>query len=1052
MNLNITNFSDYQSALTLDGTVENDINLMSKVGIKLIGGHYQAESAGGLLEVSEALKTELYPDTTGFFSAGLPGFHLRSAGTLNTGTISLEGTNQLRIISERVSGNSNLVDVAYWANVALLSPNNKYRIGIGANAKYKDVTSQSNDMPFIGSGAFDDSATEYIGLGNKPTGNKAPTLSTFNYASKDFVLIGDPNSYNPSTDLSTIVEKSIDIAGQIRMRYGASSAGQVLITTDSIGTAVWSPATSLGGWSNDDNCDTKIIISTNNERFASFVPDTGIQYTRVDIPSLTKNGETDMYFGAYSMTTGDETLQQGHIINKRYQDPQKNGVLAISTGLLNNCPTDITGREMQGTSTVTPRLQVGAYGEIVIGNLARTNASGLSELGVINDVAEDGGLNFLKTGLLIDTFKVYKSRTTTQTSSIPIYHKFSRANIHLINNNVQDDPIAAGDYINPLIKFTPNDTQINGSLMDGDEWGFNSTTAFEVLRTYGGENGGPGNIRFLGVGKSTKQDNPTDAAIGGADPTNDSTGRGEEREVGAHVMMISDVKAKNKYNEVGKAYDYYEINDLGIEVDSLSASFFNAGDPTNSSGKFDKRYIYQQFQFSPWGTAQSGWNGLNGQYNRFQSSRSSSLNLSNIPIGYELDDNVRLFNGNTGSGPLEIPGNFNRPNHLNAWISPSAGVRFSPMNLSTPATEKQTGLAWMDFNIDMGLILESENDSSSSFSYGYYGIVRGLGSSNDKLPTAPNYEAAKKDSTYKSLKVKHIKIQLNSDDLGITSFLDNLDYTTRRDPLTGTNFIYEGNADSYQDITNNSEQLTKGVFYTDWYVGQVKAMNNLTGKGLGATATFDTSGATGYEALRDTETSSALPWTQWCDNSGNIFPFKNDPSNPISSLPSLSDMDFATLGTNVKWLAHSESSFANSNKNTTFMWRIYTQYSENSFGTPVGCVLEIYCAPPAHREETQDGLAILGSVVPWQTILEYNASLQNQDATAYGKEQSRGGFYPNIPQMLSNYNGSGPNNKLNLEALLTNVMRTPEFYSSHGFSLSGQAMIKWNRAKNQWDN
>ena len=1049
MNLNITNFSDYPQAITLDSSVTNDINLMSKIGVKLLGGHYQPTEANGLLEVSESLETPLYPDQSGFFPSGGPGFHLRSTGNLNTGTISLKGTNQLRIISERISSNGNLVDVAYWANVTSLSPNNKYRIGIGANAKYRDIDDQISDMPFIGSGAFDGSAVEYIGLGNKPTGNKAPTLSTFNYSTKDFVLIGNPNNYNPSNSIGALVDKSIDIEGQIRMRYGASSPGQVLITSDSIGTAEWSPATSLGGWSNDSNCTTKIIISTNNQRFASFIPGTNINYTRVDIPSLSEIGETDMYFGAYSMTDGMEIEQQGHIINKRYQDPHNNGVLSISTGLLKNCPTGITSRQMQPASTVTPRLQIGAYGEIVIGNLAKTDDSNLSELGVINNVAGAGGINALATGLLIDTFKIYKSRTTTQTGSIPAYHKFSRANIHLINNNVGDDPVESGDLINPLIKFTPNDTTPNGNLLSGDEWGFDSTTSFEVLRTYGTDNAGPGNIRFLGVGKSTKTNNPDNAGIGNAAPSDETTGRGQERQVGSHVMMISDVTAKNKYNEVGKAYDYYEVNDLGINIDSISASFFNY-----AASKGTRRFVYNKFDLNPWGTAASGWNNLNGQYGRFQGGRSSVLTDSFMPENYQIDDSVNTFNGNQGSGPWEIPGTNNKAKFLNAWISPSAGVRFSPMNLSTPSTDAQTGLAWIDFNIDMGLIMEASNSSLSDYLYGYYGVVRSLGGNIDTPydPVDIVYQGDKMRALSKSFKVKHIKIQLNSNELGITSFLDNLDYSTRRDPLTGTNFIYENDPDSYQDIRNNSEQISKGIFYTDWYVGQVKAMNNLTGKGLSTNNPFDESGQTLPEGGRDTETSGALPWSQLTDNNGVLFPFKDDPSNPIAGL--VPNMNFNTLGTDVKWKGHESSSFANSNKNATFMWRIYTQYSPNSFSNPFGCVLELYIVPSTSNKSlnNQTGGFFIADQ-SWETIAEYNDSPQGHATSfKYGYEQSQGGFYPNVPLMLSQYNQTamGGGGELNLEALLTHAMRTPEFYASHGFSLSGQSIVKWNKAKNQW--
>jgi len=1053
MNLNISNFSDYASAVIFDPSINNDINLMGRTGVKLIGGHYQPQNAGGLLEVSSGLKTELYPDTSGIFPAGGPGFHLRSKGNLNTGTISLSDTNQLRIISERVSANTNLVDVAYWADVTLLSPNNKYRIGIGANAKYKNVTSQNNDMPFIGSGAFDDSATEYIGLGNKPTGNKAPTLSTFNYDSKDFVLIGDPNSYDPSTDLSTIIEKSIDIEGQIRMRHSSGSTGQVLLTVDNIGTAEWSSSTSLGGWQPDTGCVYKIVITERNSRFASFIPGAASNYTRVDIPSTNNSTsvQSDLYFADNSYDGEDDRDQQGHLINKSYIDATQNGIFSISTGLLTNCPDGIAERETQGNSTVIPRLQFGAYGEIAIGNLtanARFSSSGWKN-GIINDVAQIDSSTTLKKGLLTDALKIYKSRSTFETVDTNL--RYNRANIHLINTNIDGDVGRYGDFINPKIKFTPND--INASdddLLTGDNDGFDSTTSFEVLRYYNGDSAGPGNIRFSGVGKSTKIANPSDASIANANPSTVTTGRGEDIGVGAHVMMISDTDSKNKYDEQGKASDYYEIVDTDLYVETLSATYLSQG--TKGATGASAQYQYKQYEFAKWGTAASGWDtfGATG-YAKFQGSRTIAENiddLPDVPIDVNLLDTTNIW-AVTGPDTIEtLPDSgstsgYWNPDHLNAWISPTTGVRFSPINLSVPEGSNQTGLSWVDFNIDMGLIFETNSNNTvptaSVWNNTYPGIGYGLFSNNafNKSPALAS-----------TFKVKHLKIKIDPNNLGITSFLDNLDYTRRRNPNDASS--------DFTGLTNNKATLVSGgEYYTDWYVGQVKPMNNLRGLGL--------NGTDGYNSdvqRQHVDSSGSMSWLYY-STSNKIIPFTNTTGIPpavLSYLPA----NMENRGAEVNWFAHSNSNFANTNKYTTFMWRIYAGYGASE-DVPTHCYLEIYCTPPAHRSYGEDFADSNNLVAPaGNSFLSVQEASGNVNVLSnrgigflneYGMQQQRGGFYPNVLTMFNSYLDDDPSGyveRMNLEGLLTWMDRTDGFYGSHGFSLSGQATVKWNRAANAW--
>ena len=529
-------------------------------------------------------------------------------------------------------------------------------------------------------------------------------------------------------------------------------------------------------------------------------------------------------------------------------------------------------------------------------------------------------------------------------------------------------------------------------------------------------------------------------------------------------MMISDVDAQNKYRETGKAYDYYELVDSDLFVETLSATFLNQTTKAVGPLQFPE-YQYKEYEFAPWGTSDSGWNNITGPdaYKAFYGSRTVDNNIdeiTDIPGRYNLDKDTLTWDPASSPKTVSLPGgtSSNNATFLNTWISPTTGVRFSPMNLSVPNGNTQTGLTWVDFNIDMGLIFEAATDHFSGWGWadGYLGIANSLGTHGsiyDPTSSVINMKYTPSGALAADFKVKHIKVRLDDDKLGISSFLDNLDYSRRRNPLDPKNEPLQT-----PENVDNSADAQQGTYFTDWYVGQVKPMNNLRGLGKVTSAQFGAPGSTDNLHI---DSSASLSWSYMSDVNGRIYPWASDPSNSI--VGQYGDMVWGSLNSEVPIYANQYANFANNNKYTNFMWRIYTIY-EGGMDTPKGCYLEIYCTPDAHRAWYEDQSSTNGSPIinqgagnAYLNIDRAEGSYSNmppflkQDLSSYGMQQQRGGFYPNVITMFDKYVNSSGVVKLDLEALLTNAKRTHNFYETHGFSLSGQATVKWNRAQNEWN-
>jgi len=984
MNLNIANFSNYKQAGFVDGSIAPDVNIMSRRGVKLIGAGYEPSLASSLIEVSGDLQTLYATDSDSVFKATAGGFNLYQTNDEGLGQIELRGyTSQLRILANRNTTMTNYPDVAYWSNPATPSSSNTFRIGVGAHQNFKNADFQKSYMPFIGAGWLDNTTDyPYIGLGTKPTGGAKAKL----FVTGNKVIIGTPGTYTVA-DLLSLQPNSIDIGGQLRMRYTSGASGQVMVSVDSIGTAEWVSADQIGAWKNDPSCDRKIEISNKSTRFASFQPGIGNNYTRVDIPTLGAH-TSDLYFGNYNET--DKTVNQGHVISKSYEGGK--GDLSISTIILKPCPSGVSSREAQTGSIERKRLVVGSYGEIVVGSTATNNPNGTG----------------LSKGLSLDSLKIYGFTSETNWGRM-------KPNIHLIQG---------GGGLNGQIKFTPY--IITGQ---GTEEGYNSTTSIEILRTYDGSNAGPGNIRFLGLGKSTKT--ATEDVDNGLVDAGTTTGRGSTtNNFGAHAMMISDAQFKNKFSEEGKTYDYYELNhdDMYVNYVYMTFSPESASLPSDASND----YTHVHGALDEWGTAASGWSSGPWGYNKFNGSRSSNFfggSSASTPSGFNFNASNVLSPPTIEGAPVSIPEysfDATKADGLVVWNSPASGVRFSPMNVSNPTTG--AGLALVDFNIDIGMIVEVAHNSAydnQADDGNYTGLIVGPGSGN--------YSAVKSTLTNGSPVIKYIRVKLDSSNSGLASLLDAVDHTRRKDVSQGN----DNTAQLYDIPTKTigkpsaTPQAENQVYHTDWYVGQSKPLfGNLSYDRPWNGFSPLSNGAKRFEDVSWNYGASAHTVRPFLNT---ITPTWSPPNERINSYGGQAFSD-------IRWAGLTKSDYSGRYQTANFMWRIVAQYATSGDASPVNSYIEVAFVPDnsSYKAVYYTGDFAFGTPPHNYTV------------------ESAGGIMPIMPVLLdenwqSNVKGAAIEKWWDLDYALNHLNRRSEFYTSHGFSLSGQAMIKWNRQHSSWN-
>jgi hypothetical protein len=502
-------------------------------------------------------------------------------------------------------------------------------------------------------------------------------------------------------------------------------------------------------------------------------------------------------------------------------------------------------------------------------------------------------------------------------------------------------------------------------------------------------------------------------------------------------MMIPDAEFPNKYGEDGKTYDYYELIDKDIHVSRLLLSY-NVDGVANTTD-FNTDYFNKTVNLYKWGTASSGWTAGSSYwgYNKFYGSRGTSFNGSgNMPNGFHLDyDTTDTINSQAVNGQY-LGASADDRESIIAWNSPSSGVRFTPMNFSNPSSTSvgQKGLAWIDFNIDMGLMIEIDGDGSTQTTSNqtYNGIVAGPGQANSDWSTSSAYR------TLGSPTLKYLRIKLaeaDSSKLGLTSFIDNNDYTNRKDILTGAtatqlkdmNFLDVSAYPAY------NEYNLRNLYHTDWYPGWCKPMegNLYLDQDFGFAAPW-TDGYRRWSVWDDSATQSIRPW-----------------QNTITPIWGGGYGDLSSWGLNAfdkyRWSGLNKIDYSGRYQTSPFMWRVIAEYDTANVGganPPINSYIEVAFPP------TWTGINTADTDI-WRTGDPGLSSIHDT------RTEQNGGIKPIIPIMVNQFIHrpnliSGSKQRFNLDYAMNFLDRTAAFYGSHGFSLSGQGMVKWNRAGSSW--
>ncbi len=614
-------------------------------------------------------------------------------------------------------------------------------------------------------------------------------------------------------------EYGADIVGRIRMQGSASSISQVITSVDADGTMQWTDSTAVGQWIEDSLCSSRIVLA--NDKFASTLNKDNESYSRFDIAISQGNTgvepQADLTFINYannifpSNTPADLDLAT-YSITLDHLDASSAGQLSVNVySNQQPCQPSLSG------SSGTDRFKIQTWdssGRIRIGG----DADGLGT----------------QTGLgEFDRIYVRSSNTTSINGNVSRV----RSNIFLVNEGGDDNNES------PLIKFSTFG-QISGSSNSAiDE------TNFEVLRiadTVFGQRG-PHNIRFKGTGYSPDQTyNPT-----GNFETTPAGSSG-----GAHVMMISDKEnAIARNGKLENTNDYYELDHSEMHIDvcriaytSTNANNFFSGTPDNTQQTYTCSH---QINLDKWGTAASGWNTY-GNAQVFHGSRSGSVfssrnkpnrlaigeDRSNLALDNTKERTLSIRNLLPDSNPdnsLLTPGN-EHVKYLNVWNSPTSSFRYTPMNFDAPAGASQTGIAMVNFNIDIGLIFESDETvkTQDESTGNYWAMIGGPGTlSHQNLKGPVKTQNAEFISMLDQVKIQSVRVKLQGggiEGLGpmlTEQLVENISRV--KDPLN-PNRSLENTISNKKDNPRN--------FSTDWLPGTCKSMYSEL-KSNNSSLTFD---------------------------------------------------------------------------------------------------------------------------------------------------------------------------------------------------------------------
>lgn len=977
-NLRITNWTDFNNAVVTNNN-PSGISLESAGALRLLASSY-----GPLPSTSSGYSIDMGPKYTGStITYGLDYGQLDQVPTLfDSGglIITMDEANSYSVLNSGDTGLINLhgggkkrFDISqpgslYLPSLLLTNSTGESDIQEGLYRIIIDPTSQSGDdtnftqvgkLSTIIEKGFRLNATTgenqtYLGIGAgsefsdgaipSPQANSRTHFHVVSELDQNPFLLYDQTTGRGiqvgtkgqiDADWHNSYDYGADIVGRIRMQGSASSIGQVITSVDADGTMQWTDFSTVGQWIEDPNCSSRIVLA--EDRFASTLNNDNVNYSRFDIAvnqtDSAQAPQADLIFINYANSTsssspGDSDFAT-YSITLDHLDQSNAGQLSVNVySDQQTCQTNLDG------STGTNRFKIQTWdssGRIRIGGDA-------DSLGSTTGPGE------------FDRIHVRSSDTTSITGNVSRV----RSNIFLVNEG------SADNNESPLIKFSTFGQILGTSNSTIDE------TNFEVLRIADNIFGqrGPHNIRFKGTGYSPAQ---TYVATGNFEtaPAGSSGG--------AHVMMISDKEGAIARNgQLENTSDYYELDHSDMYIDACRISYtstnannlFGGAVPANTQQTFTCSHL---IDLNKWGTAASGWNSYGGAQ-VFHGSRSGLVfpsngrNKPNRLANDEERDTISL--DNTSERTLSIRNllpdatpttsmiNADGDQHvkyLNIWNSPTSSFRYTPMNFNAPAGASQTGIAMVNFNIDIGLVFESDEElKTQNLANGnYWAMIGGPGTlSHQNLKGDIKTHQSEFISILDQVKIQSVRVKLEGGGIdGLGPFLtqQGVENISRvKDPLNPNR--------SLENIVSNRKDNPDN-FATDWLPGTCKSMwselnSNNTGSALYKTRLHPNGNGLAFQESLD----DGL-WTGYAQSNfslANAFDvkaaalFDNGVATGGLNLPTGFNSSMGSAGTGIGFMFDVSADFAPKWQNAPIMWRLEQEYDN---GLEPGVGLFAYTQP-----------------------------------------------------------------------------------------------------------
>ena len=886
---------------------------------------------------------------------------------------------------------------------------NQTYLGIGSGSVYKD-----NPFPFPPA----NSNTHFHVVTEKD-----PSLLVSSSTLGHGIQVGTKGQIDANWHIS--YEYGADIVGRIRMQETASGIGQVITSVDADGTMQWTDSTAVGQWIEDPNCSSRIVLA--EDKFASTLNNDNVNYSRFDIAvnqtDSAQAPQADLIFINYANSTGFSSPGDSdfatYSITLDHLDGSQTGQLSVNVySDQQPCQSDL------GSPDGTNRYKVQTWdsnGRIRMGNL-NSIGSGI-ELGVS------------------DRLYIQSSDTTNISGNQPRI----RANIFLGNEGSSDS------FESPLIKFSttsisePFPNQMNAI----------DQTSLEILRTFRASQQGAHNIRFKGTGNSPNQTFST----AGPNETQQTQSKG-----GAHVMMISDLEGATARNgNLENTNDYYELDHTKLFVDKCRLAYTATKNqasppPGGTPTQMQTSTVSHLITLDKWGSAGSGWttygtgapvftgsrstsdvfddsrrrpNRLNSYDNRetivIDNSEERSLSIQNL-----LPASITTFGGVKTSGG---------PAYLNVWNSPTSSFRYTPINLSEPSfiDKKQTGIAMVNFNIDIGLVIETNEIAGSAKNRyqtngQFWSFIAGPGSlSHQNFADPSKTSKSRYHSPLDQFKIQSVRVRLDSD--AVRGIGPMLSAPQVQNPSITS--LDPNNPNAPRIPIASAEESSVKNYATDWLPGVCKSMygelksNNATAITQTLYNNPEANGIDFQNALDNASLNTLIPANPLGVLSTRLFG-NGVATGALTPTPNLyTNQQNQVQG--IGWIFDSLADFAPKWQNAPIMWRLEINYDTSMVPAPgSGTYVEpketylhiMYMRNPASDAAGVDRPYDLDST-DWQQL---DNITQNTIGGGYGTSVANGPFGSGIAPTTSNEQNESGNDTQNFASYPNTKFR--EFFGS----------------------